>query len=165
MLKETADIYSSSTNFCELLVKGNLYRASALLLQMLYNPTPHVSQSKKLTDVNKIEEALEKIYNCYSEPLSVEEISTLCGYSKSNFCRIFKNITGDTFHNTLNRHRIEVSCILLRETNYTTEKIAQETGFTDAKTFCRAFKKYMGNSAGKYRKNSKAIQSQNTELT
>ena len=154
ILEETADISVSDTSFQELLIKGNLYKVSALLLQMLYSSHPTSFQDKKMTDVNKIENALENIYKHYSEPLSVETVSAMCGYSKSNFCRIFKNITGDTFHNTLNRHRIETSCILLRETDYTIERIALETGFVDAKTFCRVFKKYMGNSAGEYRKSS-----------
>ena len=112
-------------------------------------------QNKKLTDVKKIDQALETIYNRYFEPLNVEDISAFCGYSKSNFCKIFKNITGDTFHNTLNRHRIEVACMLLRETNDTVEKFAQETGFSDAKSFCRVFKKLMGKNAGEYRKRIK----------
>ena len=97
----------------------------------------------------------ERIYNCYYMQLNVEDVSTYCGYSKSNFCKIFKEITGETFHNTLNSHRIDVACMLLHDTNYTIEKIAQETGFTDIKSFCRVFKKLKGQNASEYRKNLK----------
>ena len=38
------------------------------------------------------------------------------------------------------------------EASFTVEKIAQETGFSDAKSFCRVFKKLMGKNAGEYRK-------------
>ena len=151
LLEETSYIHSSNVNFCELLIKGNLYKVSAMLLQLLY-AEPASNQNKKITDINKIDKALETVYSHYSQPLTVEEVSALCGYSESSFCRVFKNVTGDTFHNILNRHRIEVSCTLLRETNYSVEKIAQETGFLDSKAFCRVFKKYMKMSAGEYRK-------------
>ena len=41
---------------------------------------------KKLTDVKKIDQALDIIYNRYHEALGIEEVSASCGYSKSNFC-------------------------------------------------------------------------------
>ncbi len=156
LLTQTANLHSSDLDFSELSVKGNLYKISALLLQMLHSSYTIDVQNRKLTDVKKIDKALEIIYNHYYEPLNIEVVSSACGYSKSNFCKIFKNITGDTFHHTLNRHRIEIACMLLRESNDTIEKIATETGFSDTKSFCRAFKQFMGQSAGEYRKSFKA---------
>lgn len=156
LLMQTAILRSTDSDFDELSIKGNLYKISALLLQMLHSPKIVDAQNRKLTDVKKIDKALEIIYNRYYEPLNIEAISASCGYSKSNFCKMFKRITGDTFHNTLNRHRIELSCMLLRETDNTIEKIALETGFADTKSFCRVFKKIIGKSAGEYRKEAKA---------
>jgi AraC-like DNA-binding protein len=103
--------------------------------------------------VKKIDIALEAIYNRYNEPLDVESISALCGYSKSNFCKIFKNVTGDTFHNALNLRRVEIACLLLRDSNDTVEDIARDTGFLDSKSFCRVFKNVTNQTAGQYRKN------------
>lgn len=155
LLMQTAILHSSDYDFDELSIKGNLYKISALLLQMLHSPQPVDIQNRKLTDVKKIDKALAIIYNHYYESLNVETISSSCGYSKSNFCKIFKNITGDTFHRTLNRHRIEIACMLLRESSDPIEKIAIETGFSDTKSFCRVFKLFMGASAGEYRKSLK----------
>lgn len=152
LLMQTAALCPSDSDFDELTIKGNLYKISALLLQMLQSLQTVDVQSGKLTDVKKIDKALEIIYSRYYEPLSIEEISASCGYSKSNFCKIFKSITGDTFHRTLNRHRIEIACMLLRDGSESIEKIAADTGFSDTKSFCRVFKQLMGKSAGKYRK-------------
>jgi len=152
LLDETASLHLSKSNFYELSIKGNLYKISALLLQTLYNAQTFDIQNKKLNDIKRIDQSLEIIYNRYYEPLNIEDVSASCGYSKSNFCKIFKEITGDTFHHTLNRHRIEIACILLRESVDPIEKIAHETGFADAKSFCRVFKKFMGQNAGEYRK-------------
>jgi YesN/AraC family two-component response regulator len=74
------------------------------------------------------------------------------GYSKSNFCRVFKRITGNTFHDILNQRRVEVAGFLLVQTNLDLEEIAQQVGFLDAKCFCRVFKKYTGKTPGTYRK-------------
>jgi AraC-like DNA-binding protein len=156
LLVQTATLHSSNSDFDELLIKGNLYKISALLLQMLPSPQIADIQNKKLTDAKKIDKAIEIIYNHYYEPLDIKAVSFACGYSKSNFCKIFKNITGDTFHRTLNRHRIEIACMLLRESDDSIEKIATEAGFSDAKSFCRTFKQLMGTSAGEYRKSLKA---------
>lgn len=156
LVEETARICRSSSPFKELSIKGNLFKISGLLLQMTNHSEPGNKQHKKLSDIESVDQALTLIHDAYYKPLSVEYISATCGYSKSNFCKIFKAITGDTFHNALNRHRIQISCMLLTETNYSIEKIAQETGFADSKSFCRVFKKFMEVSAGEYRKKQKA---------
>lgn len=151
LLDETVSASEEGAPFSELIIKGNLYKISALLLQTSDAGIKDVP-NKRLADIKSIDPALEKIATSYNLPLSIEDISALCGYSKSNFCKYFKAVTGDTFHNTLNRHRIEVACMLLGETDYTIERIAQETGFCDTKSFCRVFKKLMGKSAGVYRR-------------
>jgi len=155
LLDETAALYCEDSAFCKLSIKGNLYKISALLLQMLNTPQTGDVQSRKLNDIKRVDMALETIYSRYFEPLSIELISASCGYSKSNFCKVFKSVTGDTFHNTLNRHRIEMACMLLCETDDSIERVAQETGFSDLKSFCRVFKKQIGKNAREYRKSMK----------
>lgn len=152
LIEESVLLHRASDAFAELALKGNLYKISALLLQMSHDSSAPEIPVKRKNDVQKIDKALAIIYDRYFEPLGIEELSALCGYSKSNFCKIFKDITGDTFHATLNRHRIEIACLLLRESNSPVEKIALETGFSDIKSFCRVFKKIKGESAGAYRK-------------
>lgn len=156
LLEETASLHRSGSAFCDLAIMGNLHKISYLLLQIPNSAQTNSVQAKKPKDIEVIDKALKSIYNSYYKPLNVETISDSCGYSKSNFCKLFKNATGDTFHHTLNRHRIEVACILLRESNDSIEKIAQETGFADSKSFCRVFKGFMGKNAGTYRKSFKA---------
>lgn len=155
-LKQTAMLKeNNSIDFAELLIKSNLYKISALLFQLLNERSIINIPHKRTDDVKKIDLALEAIYNRYSEPLDIENISNLCGYSKSNFCKIFKNVTGDTFHNCLNNRRVEIACALLRESDVTVEEVALKTGFLDSKSFCRVFKKAVGLTAGEYRKSCK----------
>lgn len=155
-LKQTALMKEDKEmDFAELHIKSNLYKICALLFQLFQERNIINIPSRRTEEVKKIELALEAIYDRYSEALDVENISGLCGYSKSNFCKIFKNVTGDTFHNALNSRRVEIACILLRELDDTIEEIARKTGFLDSKSFCRVFKGIMNQTAGQYRKKNK----------
>ena len=129
---------------------------SGLLLQLLTRKRG-LEAGENRHFAEKIGLALDMIYNRYFDDLTVDEVSAVCGYSKSSFCRVFKAVTGDTFHNTLNRHRVEIAGDMLRATRLPVEKIAEQIGYPDAKSFCRVFKRITGVSAGSYRKN-KSVQ-------
>lgn len=151
LLDETAVLHLNRCDFSELLIKSNLYKICAHLLQLSMQNAENASAHRSLRDISKIEKALDIIHDKFAEPLSVEQVATLCGYSNSNFCKVFKNITGDTFHNVLNRHRVENACCFLQGSNMSIENIAIHVGFTDAKSFCRVFKNFMGVTPGTYR--------------
>lgn len=152
LLEETACLQAQHTEFFDLDIKGNLYKISALLLRMLSENNTGTAPDQSLRDVEKIEHSLEIIYNQYNEPLKLEQVCQTCGYSKSNFCKLFKRVTGDTFHNVLTRHRVEIACLHLKESAASVEEIAGLVGFSDAKNFCRIFKKFTGETPGSYRK-------------
>ena len=152
LLAESVEIQEQEPPFHDLLLKGNMYRLGALLLQGLLEKEAVQHTEKQMQHIAKIECALTAVYNRYYEPLNIDTVSTECGYSKSNFCKVFKSITGDTFHNVLNRHRVEIACLHLKNSNTSIEEIAQRVGFTDIKSFCRVFKSIMGESAGSYKK-------------
>lgn len=149
LLEETARLRREPSEFSGLLLRGNLYRLSGLLLTLLARDRPAASHR---SDTVKIESALDIIYNHYNQPLELEAVAQKCGYSKSGFCRVFKTVTGDTFHSILNRHRVEIACLRLKTGGEPVERIAAEVGFADAKSFCRVFKTQTGQSPGAYRK-------------
>ena len=154
MLRETAALKKNGSAFAELSIKGNLYRISALILQELLTDRTESPSLKMLQDVAKVEKALEIIYEKYAEQLDLDYVCDICGYSKSGFCKIFKSITGETFHSTLNRHRVEMAKLQLQQTKLPVEDIALRMGFTDAKSFCRVFKSITGMTPGDWRKQS-----------
>ena len=152
LLNETISMLEENYTFSELIIKGNIYKICAYILKNFVNQNDVSNTSKTLKSISNIEKSLEIIYNNFDTELNIDDISRFCGYSKSNFCKIFKKITGDTFHNVLNNHRVTVSCNLLKETNYSVESIATQVGFADAKSFCRVFKQIKGITPGTYRK-------------
>ncbi len=143
---------NSTDHTAELEGRGLLYQLCALILRKLDVSETETTMDGDLRAIEKVDRALELIYEQYASGITVEEAAALCGFSKSNFCRVFRRITGQTFHQTLNRHRIETACTLLKKTDRAVEEIAAETGFSDAKTFCRVFKAEMGITAGQFRR-------------
>ncbi len=152
LLEDTAHLYLNRTEFSGLEIMGNLYKISALVLKLLSEDNGLPLRIQSVRDVEKIEQALEIIYDRYGENLDLDTVSRVCGYSKSNFCKIFKRVTGDTFHNVLTRHRVEIACLHLKESTASIDSIGGMVGFSDSKSFCRTFKKLTGESPGTYRK-------------
>lgn len=152
VLVETAGLLSGQESFGNLLVKGNVYRMSGLLLQLLSQQEGSESIAKALSNTERIEKSLELIHEHFQQRLDLDYVSSLCGYGKSNFCKIFKSIVGDTFHNVLNAYRVQIACMHLENEDIPIEEIACQVGFADAKSFCRVFKKVTGQTASDYRK-------------
>lgn len=152
LLIETISYLENFTTFAELLIKGNLYKIFSLLLRDFAQENDCTDFSKKLRFVSLMETAMEYIRMHYNENIKIETVANICGYSKSNFCKTFKQLLDQTFHDTLNNYRINIACIFLTETNDSIEDIATQTGFIDSKSFCRVFKQKKGMSPGQYRK-------------
>ena len=152
LLIETANIYNEYTLVSEFLVLSNIYRISANIAGLLSNDENIQPDTKDHITMNNIEKALDLVYNRYSDNITVEDAAALTGYGKSNFCKIFKNVTGCSFHRFLTQHRIENACYYLCETSNSLTEIASTVGFADAQILCRVFKSYIGMTPGEYRK-------------
>ena len=101
--------------------------------------------------ITGIEPALELIWHAYRTPLTVEEAAAATGYGKSNFCKVFRTVTGETFHRALNRRRIRAACDLLSDTDLPIAAIGAEVGLPEPKTFSRVFREIEGMTPGAYR--------------
>jgi YesN/AraC family two-component response regulator len=140
------------TAHSDLIVTGNIYKICAYLLDGLSLPEENGETEKKdLRRVENIEKALELIYNDYSKNLTVDEAAAITGYGKSNFCKIFKNVVGDSFHTVLNKRRVSIAYELLKQTDLPIAVVAQDVGFSEPKSFCRVFKSITGMTPGSYR--------------
>lgn len=99
-----------------------------------------------------VSQALEQIRTGYADKLSVESISEKLGVSASYLSRKFKEVTGQTFLDFLNKYRVSQAIMLLNTGQYRIGEAADATGFTDYKHFCAVFKKYTLKSPSKFMK-------------
>ncbi|MBQ4629424.1 MAG: AraC family transcriptional regulator [Clostridia bacterium] len=157
ILEDIAVMRQNRDDYPEMFVKGNLYLVCGIVCKYLLKHNENALE-KMQSDISKIDSVLDYLYNNFDKPLTVKEISIHFGYSESNFCKIFKNLTGTTFHSILNQHRTDVACEYLSGSNLSIEEIALKTGFADAKSFCRVFKKIKNQTPGNYRKATKTTQ-------
>lgn len=149
---ECATIAHSDEDGAELLLTGNVYKIAAEMLHLLARADNKSVNKTDLRKVENVEKALDLIHYSYKEPITVEHAAEITGYSKSNFCKIFKKIVGESFHQSLNRRRADNAAGLLKASDMAVADIAAEVGFSESKAFCRVFKSVYGVTPGEYRK-------------
>ena len=153
LLFETADAYQNPTAVSELIITGNMRKIFAYILKEYILDTQNLqTQTFDQQTMIAAEKALNLIYNYYSENITVDDAAALAGYCKSGFCRMFKKVTGYTFHRFLTEYRIENACYYLANSQYSLGEIASMVGFTDSQVLCRVFKAHTGITPGEYRK-------------
>ena len=103
-------------------------------------------QSKKF--YAKAIKELESTHN----DVSVASIAKSYGITVSHFIRSFKSIYGITPNEYRQNHRISQATNLIKMTNLSIQDIANQCGFCDPLYFSRIFKKRVGVSPLKYRK-------------
>jgi two-component system response regulator YesN len=101
--------------------------------------------------VRPVREAKKYICEHYSEPVTLEEISSMLGFSPSYFSVLFKKDTGG-FAKYLTQVRMDEAKRLLRETDTPVSRIAEQVGYMDQKHFTQTFRKLAGINPGEYRK-------------
>lgn len=96
-----------------------------------------------------IDQMLQKVHMEYRKRIAITDISAECGMSCTYLNAKFKEITGYTFNDYLNRYRIQKAMEFLKEGTYKIYEVADLAGFSDYKYFIKVFKKYTGYSPTK----------------
>ena len=129
----------------ELAVKSRLYALFCALVRshVPTTLTPEDSASR-VTALERLDPALTLIERQYRDKLSVERLARESGLSRYHFSRLFKQLTGRTITEYINRIRIDHAEYLLHNSPMTVSEIALLTGYSDIYYFSRTFKRYKG---------------------
>lgn len=84
--------------------------------------------------------------------ISLEQLASACGLSRSHFARAFKASTGMPPHRWLVARRVERARELLLNSTLSLEQIAVRCGFSDQSHFTRVFVKLVGVAPGAWRR-------------
>lgn len=87
----------------------------------------------------------------FTDAITVEALASNFGISSRHFVRRFKNATGDSPLQYLQRIRIEAAKQKLEKTGQSIYEITQGIGYEDPNSFRKLFKKNTGLSPGEYR--------------
>ena len=99
-----------------------------------------------------VKRAIEYLNNNYSSLITLDELASICGITKYHLAREFKKYTGQTILTYTNILRCKKAEIMLSDGKNVTE-VAFECGFESLSYFSRTYKKMMGISPSKSRKN------------
>ncbi len=127
----------------DLLMASAGHRLTAFILELL-------SEERKVLSNSYIENAQDYMRRHVAEKVSLDKLCRYVGLEKSYFCRLFKQISGDTPMYYFIRQKIELSKEMLSAGERNSD-IASATGFADEFHFSRTFKKITGISPRQYK--------------
>jgi len=108
---------------------------------------------------NIIHRAISYINANCAKDLNLADVADHVGYSHSHFSKVFKEEMGLGFRAYLNQVRVEKSKALLLAGNASIAEICELCGFEDQSYHCKVFKKLVGVTPDKFRKQSRRIDS------
>lgn len=93
----------------------------------------------------------------YAGNITIDQLANKLFFSRRTLERRFKNCTGNTISEYLQRVRIEVAKRYFEEGDCTVKEAMYKAGYSDAKFFSTLFKKHVGLSPSEYRTRYSAI--------
>ena len=145
LLPYLMDYHNQSLN--RKLLKGYL----SVIVSRIFEKLELVDSPLK-TDADLVHRALDYINKHFTEPLTLQIISSELGFSKFYLSRCFFEKTGCNFNQYLNSLRIDFAKRLLESSSLNVTQIAYESGFESQCTFYRAFRETSGLTPNQYRK-------------
>ena len=86
------------------------------------------------------------------QTVTLKELSKRYNYSERQIARIVADCTGQHFSEAVANLKMKFACELLRCTDLSAEKIAEEAGYLNLSSFHRAFQRQTGRTPGQYRR-------------
>lgn len=137
-------------------INGLYYRAKAYeLLSLYFNSSldPEAERCPFLSDeenVLRIRRAKELVISNFTEPPSLQELSTEVGLSLKKLKEGFKKVYGDSVYSFLFDYKMEYARKLLDSGEYNVNEVGLKIGYSTSSHFIAAFKKKFGTTPKKY---------------
>ena len=101
---------------------------------------------------SEIGAAIQFIQENYSRPLKLADAAEKAGLSSAYFSTVFKKETGKSFSEYLTDLRVERAKELLGDRDVRISEVCEIVGYPDPNYFSKIFRKAVGMSPEKYRK-------------
>ncbi len=125
----------------------------ACLLLTLLNMLPEEQEKLPEAQTGVATPVMFWLEENYQHKFSLDKLADDLGKSRSYVSRRFHFETGEPIHQYLNTLRMRKACELLLHSTRSISDIARESGFSDVTYFISAFKKGIGETPLRYRKN------------
>ena len=101
---------------------------------------PNISPIRPREIPADLAKALHRLETGYAEPLTPSELAGVAGLPVARFARLVKRIFGFTPIQLITKTRIAAASRMLRDTDHSVARIAQECGYYDHSAFTRSFR-------------------------
>lgn len=146
------DLFSTLSReepYYEMLVYGLLFVIFSKAYSYHYiSYSKHKQKDKQIEAVNLV---LSWLNQNFKEPVNSKKISQICNLNFNYFCKVFKNLTGQTITQYVNTLRIERACHDISENNKSITESAFSNGFNDLSYFTKIFKRQKGITPREYK--------------
>ena len=125
-------------------------------LWLIFYENVKLSDKEKMQTVDeaaqkRVQLMMQYIHENYNHELSLEEIASHIGISKSTALNLFRRFLHTTPVSYLIGYRLQAASWLLKNTNKKVKTIAYESGFHNVDYFCRLLKKHYHLTPSEYR--------------
>lgn len=134
--------------------KSNLYGGSILykLLDIFIKKYTVADYQWMDQKKNRIQPIKAFLYTHYQESITLSELAESVHFSDAYLSRYFKQETGITFRQYLNKIRVEQAAMELKNTEKSVTQIALDCGFSTPSAFNRKFREFFEMTPATYRK-------------
>lgn len=108
-------------------------------------------RSKFETTNNRVNRIHEFLMKNYQDDIDLKEVAEIAHMAPASVCRFFKNSTGLTIFEYLNKIKIDFSCQLLLNTDLNILDISYDCGFNNLSHFNKQFRKFIGTTPSQFR--------------
>nr|MBP3282259.1 helix-turn-helix domain-containing protein [Treponema sp.] len=114
----------------------------------------HDVRERKSSGRKTLAEKMKKMVDSeYADSsLGLTKVAEAFSVSENYVSVVFKEQVGENFQSYLENVRLGHACLLLKETNYSVDEIAEKSGYYTVQSFRRAFKRVKGTTPTEYRK-------------
>lgn len=146
--------YTTQNSFYELVIYSRLisFFVAVGRYKMLGDKDYSLGDTNRQKELSqKLAIAFDYIDTHYTEEVTLEDVAFVAGFSKFHFSRLFKQCSGQNFHEYLCFKRVKASEVLLLKPELSVTEIAFQAGFASLSTFNRTFKSINHCSPTEYR--------------
>src|ERR1700728_2212069 len=115
-------------------------------------PFAQPSESTRQEYAARMNRVIDHIRSHLSDPLDLENLAAIAGFSPFHFHRLFRAWMGETLQAFVHRLRLEHAAVELAfDSRKSVTDIALDAGFSGSSVFARAFKEAFGVSATEWK--------------
>ncbi|MGB4657762.1 MAG: helix-turn-helix domain-containing protein [Mobilitalea sp.] len=143
LLSEITEEYLANAQMMNVAVYAKLFQIIVLISRNCsanINFFPDAKNNKQQEYIQKFHSICDYINQNCTDSLTLDGISSLAGFSKFHFSRLFKEFSNVSFYKYLNLRRIAYAEKLLIDPNINITEVAFRSGFNNISAFIRMFR-------------------------